>query len=224
MRDMMIRIEYKNTAEIKVKTISIIGDFNKNDLEKGKMQEKDGTLYINQELPKGRHKYKFIINEHIKINDYYANLYEYNIEKNELWSVLLVNENGERLYNISENGLTIQGYNITNRIQRNDEINQKVYNRTIDKKIVVKLDIEKITGIHEVSAIWYVPNGEVYAISHNTVIETLEIDGYTIWFYLELDKMENIEEGIWKVRICVDGKYIFEDAFKVYENVSLSIV
>ena len=152
---MNVKLEYEETQNFIIQSISVIGTFNDFDPNKGKMLKEDGKWIFQCSLLPGEYHYKFLINGEIKLNDPLANLY-YPDSNEELWSVLIINEEGKRLYNNEEYSLHIGNYNMTSNIYEEImPINKKEFNVMLDKKVVMCFEFKEVTGLHSVTVVWF---------------------------------------------------------------------
>ena len=212
---MRIKVEFKEIPDIAVKTVSVIGSFNNYDESAGILQ-KEGNLWSTYvELSPGEHYYKFLINHEIRLNDPNANVYLPHKE-DELWSVIMINGKGERLYNNEQYTVNIEDYAVCGTITDAPiGVNKKNFNMLMDKKIVVRFGFEEITGLHAVTALWYDAKGQLHEVAENMLYadENPEERVY-LWYWIDLGE-PGVEypEGMWTMKLFVDGSYILEDQF-----------
>lgn len=218
---MEILFKFKENENLNIKTISVIGDFNNYNSEKGKMIKENGDWTIKINLKEGEHKYKFLINNELKLNDPMANIY-FPDDNEELWSVIIINENDQRLYNNNQYSVHIDSYNITSNVNNEENfINKKIFNILLDKKVVTRFAFSQITGIHSVTIAWYTPVGELYEFTENNLFNPEENinEQIKLWFWIDLEekKIRSIC-GDWSVKLFIDGEFILEDKFKLSEG------
>ncbi|AYE34980.1 hypothetical protein [Clostridium septicum] len=213
---MNITFRYEENESLIINKISVIGSFNNYDVNSGKMEKKDGVWILEASLEPGEHYYKFVINDKLKLNDSTANIYLPHIN-DEIYSVIMINENDERLYNNTQYTANIEKYNMTGNIyEEYIPTNKKEFNRNIDKKVVTRFQFTNVTGIHAVTAVWVMPNGELFDDSENLLFtpkgeEDKPID---IWFWIDLtDSDRNYQSGRWLMKLFLDGEFILEDEF-----------
>lgn len=221
---MEIIFEYEEKEYVHVNTISVIGKFNNYDASKGRMIKKDNKWIFKCNLTEGEHPYKFLINGELKLNDPTANIYLPD-EKEELWSIVMINENDERLYNNNQYTVHIDKYNIGSTINEEETLpNKKTFNILIDKKIVTKFKFTNVTGVHSVTTAWYNPQGEIVQVTDNNLFKVEDNnDPEVLWFWMDLeDKNHNYFHGIWTVKLFIDGEFILEDKFELLEGMSYS--
>ncbi|ATD54457.1 hypothetical protein [Clostridium chauvoei] len=213
---MNIRFEYKDNGDLIINKVSVIGSFNNYDVNSGAMKKENDKWVLDINLSSGEHYYKFIINDRLKLNDPTANIYLPHVN-DEIYSVIMINENDDRLYNNTEYTVNIEKYNITaNVYDQYVPINKKDFDITMDKKVVTRFQFTNVTGIHAVTAIWVTPNGEIFDSSENILFtpkgeENKPID---IWFWIELQNSKrNYPSGKWAIKLFVDGEFVLEDEF-----------
>ena len=148
---MEIIFEYEEKEYLAISTISVIGDFNNYDPLKGQMIKENNKWSFKYDLPPGEHYYKFLINGELRLNDPTANVYLPD-DNEELWSVIMINEQDQRLYNNTQYTTHIEKYNITSNIYEEEfVVNKKNFNMILDKKIVIRLQFTNVTGLHAVT-------------------------------------------------------------------------
>lgn len=163
----------------------------------------------------GSYFYRILINEKILINDYGANMYlpdEYSM----LWSVINVNGDGQRLYNNEQYNVNVDSCCICNNCN-NDVLpkeSTKVFHLNNDSIVAGCFAFSEVTGIHTISAIWLNPAGNVVDVTENNLFK--EDDNAIIWLCLDL-KSKNMRyiNGMWTIKLIIDGKYILEDRFTI---------
>lgn len=217
---MLIRFEYKATPYLPINNICVIGSFNGFQPEKGVMKKKNGAWVFDMLLPEGEHRYKFLINYRIKLNDPNANLYRPD-DSGELWSVILIDDKGQRLYNNEQYKITIEEYLLSGRIVEPEETNvtsRKHFNRTLDKMVVARFAFTEVTGIHEVTAFWFEPNGSLHSYSQrNLFSDEKDLDEpIHLWFWVPFDKIKGDgSAGLWTLKLFINGNYIMEDQMTI---------
>lgn len=221
---MNITFQYKNTEHLNIDKISVIGNFNNFDPSKGLMIKENNIWTLNCSLPSGEHYYKFLINDSLELNDPTANIYMPR-ENDILWSLIIIDENDNRLYNNNQYTVHIDKYNISSSIaEKEDLLNKKSFNIILDKKVVTRFKFTNVTGLHEVTTIWYSPKGDLIQTTANNLF-TKENDSnpVTLWFWLDLENREYKHMlGNWTMKLFIDGEYILEDKFELLEGTSYS--
>lgn len=216
---MKIIFEYEETHYLPIRSISVIGDFNNYDSNKGKMTKSGSKWGLEYQVKPGQHFYKFLINECIKLNDPIANLYLANPRDEELWSILIVNEEGNRFYNNCEYTIHINNYNMSSHVyEKQGYKNKKCFNTLLDKKVVTRYEFINVTGLHSVTAIWYNSHGEIFDMAESILFtpENYGNQPIIIWFSLDLqDSNRKYSDGLWTKRLLINGALILEDKFNL---------
>lgn len=224
-KKMIQRIEYEVTPYLFVEQISVVGDFNNYDAKKGKMKRDGSKWFINVYLEQGDHFYKFLINDVLQLNDPLANMYLPD-QQEELWSVIRINEMDERLYNNSQYTVNIEKYCISNYIsQEQIDVNKKIFNPMMDEKTVARFEFTNVTGIHTVTALWCGENGIIHEVGNNVLYTPEESpeEPIILWYWMNLeDKSSEEFQGIWSIKLFIDGTFILEDQFQVEKMMTYS--
>lgn len=215
---MIVRLEYEETPYLKVSSISVIGSFNGYDADKNKMVKSDGIWYVDILLSKGEYRYKFFINDCLRLNDPSANVYLPD-ENEELWSAIMINESDERLYNNTQYKVNVENYNINSKVYEDRmKENQKNFNLLIDKKVVTRFEFTNVTGLHSVTSVWCEPDGTLFDVSENVLFtpEGEENKPIIMWFWIDLnEENRTYKEGLWAMKLFIDGEFILEDIFNI---------
>lgn len=217
---MEVNFEYEEYNYLPIDTISVIGKFNDYDPKKGVMIKEDNKWTFKCDLKTGEHLYKFLINGELKINDPSANIYLPD-DNEELWSILIINENNQRMYNNTEYTTHIENYNIGSSVSEQENIiNKKVFNINLDKKIVARFQFTNVTGLHTVTTAWYTPTGDLFQVTENNLFMTPEVkEPIMLWFWIDLmDNTRKYPLGAWTMKFFIDGQFILEDQFKLLQN------
>lgn len=222
---MKVTLEYQETQYLPVRSMSIIGKFNNYDAQKGKMMKQGDKWILECYLSPGEHYYKLVINGNIKLNDPMANLYLPD-NNDELWSVIMVDKDENRLYSNTEYTVNIEEYAITSTIQEGlVQSNKKDFNLRMDERVVTRFKFTQVTGVHAITALWYTSAEELFATAENNlfVTEGEEDKPIHMWFWIDLQDPEKVyREGIWKMKLFVDGQFILEDQFNIRKMNSYS--
>ncbi|AWZ47681.1 hypothetical protein C3495_01945 [Clostridiaceae bacterium 14S0207] len=221
---MEVIFEYEEKEYLAVNSIAIIGEFNDFDPNKGKMVKENNKWTFKCLLEPGEYKYKFLINGLLKLNDSTANIYLPD-ENEELWSVIMINKNNQRLYNHTQYTTHIDKYNITCAINEEQvALNKKSFNIMLDKKVVTRFEFTNVTGIHAVTTAWFTPKGELFQTTENNLFKLPEDDKpIVMWFWMDLENdIHKYPQGKWTMKLFIDGEYILEDQFNLMESSSYS--
>lgn len=215
---MIITFEYKETPYLHVNNISVIGSFNEYNPNLGRMKRIDDKWIWTTSIPTGEYKYKFFINNCIKLNDVSANMYSPD-DNGELWSCLIINKDDLRLYNNTSYSVNIDDYALSSQIYDGDiKVNKKDFNLALDKKVVSRFTFTNITGIHSVTVLWFDAAKNFFDYSENILFSSEEIldKPIVLWFWIDLQKRDVIySEGIWTMKLFIDGEFALEDIFHI---------
>lgn len=222
---MIVNLKYENNPYLVMRSVSVIGSFNDFVAGLNPMQLSDGYWQTEIELPPGEHKYKFFINGEIKLNDPMANMYLPD-EKEELWSTIIINEQNQRLYNNEQYTVNLEDYAVTNTVTESPvAVNKKRFDKTVDKQVVIRFEFNNITGLHAVTVVWYDSYGRVYEFGENSLYSDEESteQSVSLWFWIDLDDAEKeCQEGVWTLKLFIDGSYILEDQVTITRVITYS--
>ncbi|PKM93487.1 MAG: hypothetical protein CVU84_15015 [Firmicutes bacterium HGW-Firmicutes-1] len=210
---------YKNTPYLPINEISIIGAFNKFDPKATPLRKEKDGWYVEIDLAKGEHQYKFVINNVLRLNDPTASRYLPD-EIGEVWSMADVNSKRELITSEAKEPFYLMNHVITNR--KVDFIEEARYKNNLslsmDKTVFAGFEFGAITGIHTITAIWFTPQLFMHHIADH-VIEVMEGDennAAEVWFWIDLeDKTREYPHGIWYVKLLADGEFVMEDKFSI---------
>ena len=221
---MQIKLELEDIPELDVRAVNVIGTFNDYDESRGALQKEGDKWSTVVELGQGEHFYRFVINHEIQLNDPESNVYLPHKEE-ELWSMIKINEKGERLYNNEQYSVSIEDYAVSGMVTEAEiGVNKKNFNLLMDKKIVVRFGFHEITGLHAVTAVWYDARGRLFEVSENSLYadENPEETVY-LWFWIDLDEQgAEYPEGLWTMKLFIDGSYILEDQYALGRSFTYS--
>lgn len=212
---MKVLFKYNNDENMDIRTMSIIGSFNNYDSSVDVMSNINGEWICECDLKEGEHAYRFLVNGNLTINDPFANIY-YPDEEDKLWSIVVIDNKDQRLYNNTQYSLNIDDYCLSSSMNESNII-KKEFNELIDDKIVARFDFTNVSGLHTATVAWYGPTGRMIQVTENNVFCP---EGYIkpikLWFWLDLkDKNIQKNEGNWIIKLFIDGEYILEDDFQL---------
>lgn len=207
---------YEKKLHMSIDKISIIGSFNNFEADRDLLIEDNGIWSIDLNVDSGTYRYKYILDNYIRINDPYADEY-ISDEEGEVWSVVNIP---------SKDNLNIKGqiefrdYVITNRVWNsfNTVYMKKEIDVNHDKKVAVGIESENISGLHSMTVVWYRPDMLIHHIAEEALyVEEGDLNNAAeTWFWIDLDEEDReYPLGIWRVSIFIDGEYIVEDAFEL---------
>lgn len=220
---MRIKIDFEEIPEIDVRTVSVIGSFNNYDETAGIMRKEGNVWSAYVDLGPGEHYYKFLINHEIKLNDPNTNVYLPDKDEEELWSAIIINEKGERLYNNEQYSVNIEDYAVCGTVTEAEiGISKKNYNLLMDKRIAARFGFKEISGLHAVTAVWYNAKGQLHEVAENMLYADENPDDMVyLWFWIDLGEAGvEYPEGMWTMKLFIDGRYILEDQYLLSRSIT----
>ncbi|ACB86017.1 glycogen-binding domain-containing protein [Natranaerobius thermophilus] len=222
---MEVTLSLDKDPNIPIEYVEIIGNFTK--YQNSLLMEEDKDCWLKTiKLPPGEHLYAFLINGNLRLNDPKANIYMLDND-DQIWSVIIINERGERLYNNQKYSVHIEEYKLSSVMSEKPIKNHKrQYDRFLDQKIVARFLFTQVTGLHSITTAWYTPQGNLFQVSENYLIETNSKETQTkmLWFWLDLrNSKHQLPCGLWTLKLFVDGAFILEDKFQLLEKGYYSI-
>lgn len=217
---MEVIFQYEENEYLLINAISVIGKFNNYNPSKGQMVKENNKWIFKCDLKSGEHPYKFLINGELKLNDSTANIYLPD-ENEELWSIVIINENDQRMYNNTQYTTHIEKYNISSTISEEENTaNKKNFNIVLDKKIVTRFQFTNVTGLHAVTTVWYTPMGELFQVTENNLFAPPNNEKpIVLWFWMDLtDTTRSYPSGTWRMKFFIDGEFILEDEFNLIKS------
>ena len=214
-KHMIVRLKYACSPYISIKMMSVIGSFNAFDPKKGIMELKNGCWVTKIDLPPGDHRYKFLINGVIKLNDPAANIYLPD-DLDELWSAIIIDDQEQRRYNNQRYTVNIRDYCLTSSVTDKPVLQKKCkFNPLMDKKVVARFEFDQITGLHAVTAVWCDQYGRVFEYAENNLYAE-SLDPVFLWFWIDIDNFDRkFTEGFYKLKFFIDGGYVLEDEITI---------
>lgn len=200
---------YIENEAFKIKSISLIGDFNKWDKKAHVfIQVEPHKWQVEMDVPIGKHLYQFWINDEMPLNDSEANLYLVD-ENKELKSVIVINEENQRLYNNEQYHLNVSSYRLSDKVEDLKGPSKRGYVIGIDQDVVLGIGFEDITGVHNLTVAWYSPEDTLYSYTQHYFYDPKDQTEAKLWFKLNIK--QGFPKGIWKAIIFVDGQFIHKD-------------
>jgi len=219
-----VRLEFQAPPELDVRSVAVVGSFNGYSQELGAMN-REGTLWFcTIPLSQGEHYYKFLINDVIRLNDPLANMYLPHRDE-ELWSTIIINEEGERLYNNEQYSVHIESYSVSGGLNKEaGPINKKNFSLFMDRMVALRFGFVKIRGLHAVTVLWYDPRGNLYDVSENMLFAEENPNATVfLWFWLPLNEPgKEYPEGTWTMHLYIDGSYVLEDQVWISQTLTYS--
>lgn len=212
---MQFKLSYNEPEGLDFNSISVVGDFNDwNGESHSLIRDEDGIWSISLELAPGTYKYRFLVNNKFTINDPLANIYLPN-ELGILMSVIIINDNLQRMINPNKYNVDFHDYLLTTDISELPcEQNTHLFFVPQDEKIVCRLDFTNVTGIHTISVLWYTPDMELFDINESILWQPDQSKPVMLWFWIDSTR-NMLKNGTWKIKFLLDGLFIFEDKFVI---------
>lgn len=171
------------------------------------------------DLPAGEHLYRFMVNDELPLCDPYNNLLDLD-ENEDLWSLLIINEDQGVCINPQQYHVTIAQY----RLSANEPSHGLgAYQDVIDKKISAVIVCRSVSGIHLLTAAWYTPNNVLYEYSESPLCSEQIDEQVSTMFWIERSKAQRESAlGLWTFMLFLDGKLLLSDKFSVLTGNSFS--
>lgn len=155
-------------------------------------------------------RYKYVINDIIRLNDPLTNHYGYD-EKWEIWSV----PDGCRVSKAYLSEYNVSNSMVNGAIKKRDYL----YDRPID--IYTSVAICRVEGLHSLTYMCFQPDGMLYKLEECSMgqFEQNEAD-YKVVFKNQISGIDNNSaEGVWSFQVYLDGKRIIQDYFIIKKKV-----
>lgn len=156
-------------------------------------------------------KYKFVVNNIIRLNDPMAQRYVYD-DNWEVWSVTdryIYKENQAKIVDYVTTDGIIKG------VKKTTRKSEYVYSKPLD--IYTAVELQDIKGLHSITYICFQPDGSIYMIEEDSVGQfATEICNYEIIFKNHISRIQGRNaEGMWIIQVYLDGRCIVKDYFVV---------
>lgn len=222
---MLVKLAYENSTYFQINSMSVIGSFNQFNPVQGTMSKQNNQWIYEVDLLPGEYLYRLLVNNTFELNDPSANLYMPD-EQDRLWSMVMINQNEERLFNPNNSSVVINNYWMFNRMT--DEMptySKKQFNLLMDKQVAICFEYVEVIGINTVTIIWYDPIGQIIALDEQALFVDLDkpSEVHQHWHLLPFDIVQDpILLGTWHYKLFVNGQYILEDHFEIQRGTSYS--
>ena len=189
-------------------------------LEEPVYMSKDESHYDTEvELKEGEYYYKFLLGDGLELID--KENKDICVDGGELWSVLTIGGDGAIEKEI-DSSATFLEYGIFHKMMEivPENIEPKVFIAGKDKQAVCILSFNEIRGLHAATVAWYKPDGELHRFAENNFgsYEEADDDKVMLRFWLDINQIDEIDFGNWKVRVFLDGEMIKEDEIIISGN------
>lgn len=164
------------------------------------------------EFTEGEYHYKYLLGDGLELID--KENKDICVDGGELWSVLTIGGDGAIEKEI-DSSATFLEYGIFHKMMEivPENIEPKVFIAGKDKQAVCILSFNEIRGLHAATVAWYKPDGELHRFAENNFgsYEEADDDKVMLRFWLDINQIDEIDFGNWKVRAFLDGEMIKED-------------
>ena len=164
------------------------------------------------EFTEGEYHYKYLLGDGLELID--KENKDICVDGGELWSVLTIGGDGAIEKEI-DSSATFLEYGIFHKMMEivPENIEPKVFIAGKDKQAVCILSFNEIRGLHAATVAWYKPDGELHRFAENDFgsYEEADDDKVMLRFWLDINQIDKIDFGSWKVRAFLDGEMIKED-------------
>ncbi|MGX8796851.1 hypothetical protein ACR6HW_12330 [Fusibacter sp. JL298sf-3] len=217
---MAITLRYENTEYFEIKTLSVIGSFNDYDPGRGRMTLEGNEWVYTFEVGPGEHLYRFWVNDAYELVDPEAGLFSVD-DADKLWSLVLIDEQNQRLYNSEDSSVHVEQYFMYNKIT-NEALNgsKKIFNLMFDQEVCVKFEFTDIVGLHNATIVWFSPFGDVLQVDeHPIFLEDETVSEFHLWSALPIAEIggQYAQKG-WRVNLFINGSFVLEDMFDVHRS------
>jgi hypothetical protein len=200
-----------------IESISVVGDFNNWDWQIHPMEKDEQGLWQTEvELEPGEYKYKYLVNNEIRLNDPSANLY-YPDKNGEVTSVLFISSDGSRMINTQKYEIKLENYSLFSKVlDEAPKQSRRLFILPREDRAVTRLEFSIVEGIHTISVLWYEPGQKLYKAMENILWSPAVKDKNPLvyWFWLELIKGK-MTQGLWTLKLFIDGAFLLEDYFEI---------
>ena len=164
------------------------------------------------EFTEGEYHYKYLLGDGLELID--KENKDICVDGGELWSVLTIGGDGAIEKEI-DSSVTFLEYGIFHKMMEivPENIEPKVFIAGKDKQAACILSFNEIRGLHAATVAWYKPDGELHRFAENNFgsYEEADDDKVMLRFWLDINQIDEIDFGNWKVRAFLDGEMIKED-------------
>lgn len=157
-------------------------------------------------------RYKFVVNDIIRLNDPMAKRYVTD-ERGEVWSV---QDYTDRMLP------RMVRYNVSDGIESATKGTRKktmyIYTKTMD--LYISTSIIDVKDIHSVTYISFQPDGRIYQLEERMVGEKDKAMDYNVLFCNHIaHNLGRVAEGMWSFQIYLDGRCVIKDYFSLKRKV-----
>lgn len=208
---MNVALFYRSAETINIDSVFVVGNFLSNFSEPIEMKQEGDLWKCEIDLLPGEYLYKFLLNQELPIFDPFNNLFEQDSE-GELWSLIMINSEGERLLNPERYHINLTSYQL---LAGTDKKYLRGYSEVVPPKVVATIICDNITGVHGVTAAWYAPDKTLYEYSENIICAEGD-ESVSIKFWIDYGSAySKYTSGQWCFRLFINGVLIIEDFFLI---------
>lgn len=209
---MNITLSYKSLPNIR--SVSVVGDFLADFENPIEIEKKEDVWQCELNLWPGEHLYKFLLNQELLIFDPFNNMFEQD-SVGELWSLIIIDNAGQRLFNFEKYHMHLFSYQLSTDIDRKY---LRGYSEVIPLRIGVTIGCNEITGVHGITAAWYTPNEPLFEYSENIICAEGDESVYARFWIDHKSAYLQFPVGQWSLKLFVNGILIIEDHFCVISD------
>jgi len=213
---MAIDIQFDPTALGAVDEVALVAFKSWRQKKTFPMKRTDDRWQLTLNLPEGEYQYAFIVNSSLRLNDPLANVYAPD-EQEKIWSVLKINEQGQRLYNNRTYSVHLQNYHLgTHFDEPVTAADLKKLNLALKTPLVASFLFTQVEGLHTVTLAWYTPEGQLVQWADQYLVENKTGEPIELAFRCQPTQLlDQPPVGSWTLKMFVDGAFVLEDDFKV---------
>lgn len=216
---MAIDIRFDPTGLGEVKDVALVAFKSWRQKKRLPMKPAGDFWQISLNLTEGEYQYAFLVNGSLRLNDPLANVYEPDAEE-KIWSLLKVNEQGQRLFNNRRYPVHLEHYHLGARFDESiPEVSFKKVNLALNQAIVAHFVFTQVEGLHTVTLAWYTPEGELIQWADQYLVENSTGEPIEMAFRCQPNKLLSAPPlGSWSLKLLVDGAFVLADDFKVFNE------
>jgi len=196
--------------------VALLGDFNNWRFDKDLLEKEGDEWVIDIEISKGIHRYKFLIDDKLWINDPYADMYVNN-RTGSLNSVIQLDS--DDVVRVSKEYGIIDDIGMDNNfneivLMKKSEGENREFNIS-GQQIYIYNSIKECIGEVEVTYVWCRPDLKVFE-SDSTLLKATGGEE-RLYNYINL-RGEDFKPGLWRVFILINGRLLATEEFLIKSN------
>lgn len=220
---MSIQLHYTPEGVGPLQSVTLLMKKPGGQLVQAPMQEVDGVWALSRSFPEGEYHYAFLIDQQLRLNDPQANVYAPD-DQEKIWSVLLVNAEGQRLYNNQEYKVHLEDYRLSAHLERPaPDFIKKKFHLGVDQQVVAHWLFTEVQGLHSVTVAWSAPDGQLVQWGEQYLVENEHNTPIELAFACDLTPPQRRQQaGAWSLRLYIDGAFVLEDEFTISRDTTYS--